>query len=728
MATPALALHERVSGFESRLNRDPLAPGLGRRLTARLYAVAWARGVAQYGGAPVQNVVANRHVELATNGALLREQRAAFGRSDLRGRRALRWATARVGATDLLTAANARHGTARTDQLLAAAKQYQREHPMPGGVASDRDPRRLLRVGVERTADRAFADVVAGENGTGLAELLRSAYTANARLVAAVRRVGRESDPVPRRSRPARTGPFSRARSGRRLRSNPGPDRRRGRRRNGTCSVPSRAESSRPTRWSPNGLGGEVGDGETRSNETRRTVRRWTETFAVGVGVAGDHDSTPGLAPPRPVSRIHERGGALGGPNLRDLPERATEQLVESRGGFDALARRAVTGTLDARPERVAGRRPADLRSWVYRDLAGLRERVRNVSMTVTRRRAVGGEPPTAELARTLRRRHAELVGAPSRYDGVADRARVAARAAYLDRVATRLAARADRANATRTGLRRALADAGGSLDRTRRILRARTTPETPPPRPMPADGPGRAVNLSVAGAPPYLTLAALDHEQVAAIPEGNESYPSRPGTGTSSRFRTVTPRRRSRRPWSGADHRSGPTSGPRRWLSGPRIGRWPSRGTGRSPSRGTGRSRGPSAETSPGVVTPFSLRSRGPSAETSPGVVTPFSLRSRGRCARPESDWSRSWRQRGSTGPRQSAGRQSRRDSRGGTRPPGARWRWRTGRRRKLSPRRWSAVGPRSGDRSRATGCDSGPSWPSSRCASALPVRRGRW
>jgi len=41
---------------------------LGRQITASLYAMTWARGYGQYAGAPVENVLANRHVELSTNG------------------------------------------------------------------------------------------------------------------------------------------------------------------------------------------------------------------------------------------------------------------------------------------------------------------------------------------------------------------------------------------------------------------------------------------------------------------------------------------------------------------------------------------------------------------------------------------------------------------------------------------------------------------------------------
>jgi hypothetical protein len=527
VATPALALHERVERFESRLNRGPLAPGLGRRLTARLYALAWARGYAQYGRAPIQNVVANRHVELAANGAVLREQRVAFGRSDPAGRRGLSWATARVGATDLLAGLNNQRGTDRTDELLAAANQYQRKNPLPGGVAADRSARaernRTLSVGVNRTADRAFSDLVTGKNGTDLDGTLRSAYAVDARLVAEVRTVDRESEerPVPASPGANWTLAESDVRTTTRVEAASGPP-------PGTPQGWHRLghETRRVVRTHALVANWTRGN-RTQGTDTRRTIQRWTETFTVRVGVAGDHRVGSGeTAPPRPVAGVHERGGALDGPNLARISETATDRLVADRGGFDALARRAVVGTLDTRPEQIAGRRPPDLREWAYRDLAALREAVRNLSVTVPRREVLGERPPAAELAERLRARRGDLLDAPERYDGVSDRARVAARAAYLDRVLARLEARADRENRTRVGVERALADAGGSLDRARRVFRARTTPETPPPRPMSADGPGEAVNLSVSGAPPYLTLAKVDSEQVSALPAGERRAP----------------------------------------------------------------------------------------------------------------------------------------------------------------------------------------------------------
>jgi hypothetical protein len=555
VATPALALHRRVQRFESRLNRGPLDPGLGRRLTARLYALAWLRGYAQYGRAPISNVVANRHVELATNGAILREQRLAFGRSDPEGRKGLRWATARVGAMDLLSAADEQYGTSGTKALLEAAERYQRENPMPGGVTADvktddaeaggggpnhsATPPTTFRAGVNRTADRAFADLVTGENGTSLTGALRSAYAVDARVVAAVRQT--ESEPRPEPDPPGANWSLQ----GTEIRTTTRVESANSSRSESPPGTPSGwhllgHETRRVVRthelvanWTRADEKGEAGTGTNESaadggNETRQTSQSWTEEFVVRVGVAGDHSQrvTPGGDGPRPVAGVHERAGALDGPNFRDVAARTENQLVADRGGFDALARRAVEGTLDTRPQTVTGRRPDDLREWVYRDLATLRERVRNVSVVVAARSTLGRESAAAKLAQTLRERRASLIDAPERYDGVADRARVAARAAYLHRVVARLDARAARADATRTGIDRALADAGTSLDRVRRVLRARGTPDTPPPRAMVAEGPGRSTNLSVVGAPPYLTLAELDHDEVAAIPNDETVYP----------------------------------------------------------------------------------------------------------------------------------------------------------------------------------------------------------
>jgi len=68
------------------------------------------------------------------------------------------------------------------------------------------------------------------------------------------------------------------------------------------------------------------------------------------------------------------------------------------------------------------------------------REQVRGVEVRVERG-AVGSFEvnPPAMLADRIRDQRADLVDAPATYDGVATKARVAARVAYLDRVLERL-------------------------------------------------------------------------------------------------------------------------------------------------------------------------------------------------------------------------------------------------------------------------------------------------
>jgi hypothetical protein len=263
-----------------------------------------------------------------------------------------------------------------------------------------------------------------------------------------------------------------------------------------------------------------------RGNRTTRTERRWRDASVVALGVAGDHRSTA-VAPERPVATVHERTDRTMEPNLVDVKRRAVETLVRERGGGDRLARRAVAQTLDTAPVTVHGDRPTGLRARAYRDLVSLRDRVRNVSVSVPRGRLVGETIPAAKLKKRLRARRSDLLDAPSRYVDVAERARYAARVAYLDRVLARLDDRVDRSTRSRQRLGDVVGDATGvSLDKVQRILRSRRASETPERHRLPASAPGAAFDLQVDGAPPYLTLATVNHSQVAAVQDGESVHP----------------------------------------------------------------------------------------------------------------------------------------------------------------------------------------------------------
>lgn len=551
--TPVLALHERVQRFERRLDTGALDSGLGRRLTARLYAVTWARGYAQYGGAPIANVLGNRHIELMTNGAILEEQTDAFGASDPAGRRGVRRSTARVGLTDLLVPTTQR-GMLWTDFVLNTANADGSDGTVDGNLDatpeapdSQYTPETGMEVGVNESADRALLNFLDGGDSSVLDDAIASAYRVSAKPVANVRTVRNEREP-----RPDSPG------DGWTLRSE---------RTSTQVSVENATASSPATqrgwhllwssarrvvrthtvvrRWQRDGEGRDDATADRNrlesagrpysgtsarptqpANRTVETTQQWSEEFVVSLGVAGDHVTTE-YAPDRPLTSAHE-SGERSGPNLADVRGKAIFRLVTHRGGADTLARRASVGTMDTRVVSVQGRYPPSLRQHVYRDVWRLRTRVRNCSVTVSRGAvSTGGTNPAAKLAATLREQRNALVDAPAGYENAGDRAKYAARVAYLDSVTDRLGNRAERTRRTQRGFEEEVRDATGvSIGRIRRLVSSRSEVSSPSSRPLPTSAPGVPVNLSVDGSPSYLTLSAATHGHVSAVPRGETVYP----------------------------------------------------------------------------------------------------------------------------------------------------------------------------------------------------------
>jgi hypothetical protein len=81
--TPVVRQHERTQEFQQRLDAGVTSMGnFSQRFNARIYGLGWLRGYAQYGGMPVTEIIANRHVEPSANSALYRIQQATFGAAD----------------------------------------------------------------------------------------------------------------------------------------------------------------------------------------------------------------------------------------------------------------------------------------------------------------------------------------------------------------------------------------------------------------------------------------------------------------------------------------------------------------------------------------------------------------------------------------------------------------------------------------------------------------------
>jgi hypothetical protein len=489
VASPVLVLHDRAEAFESRAEAGPLAPGLGRRLTARLYALAWGRGLAQYGGAPVTNVVATRHVELLSNGALLRTQRATLGASDPAGRTAVRERTAAVAAADLA-------GGATTRSSAVAALRRASGYAAVVGARGDDGRWRTTRISAATAADGTFA-AFTGPTKSRLDGILERVYTAEVHTEARTRVVGRE-------------------RSGERRLSG------------GWRLVDSRSVTHRTVRDGDGPVPG-VPDGwqalghttrevvETRvtrrtwrrGNRTRETTRVHETTHAIGLVAYGrPGPETP--APPHSVPSAFDRTASpVDGPNLADVRRRIAGRLDGEYG--DELAAAAVDGGLDTEPRRAEGRYPPALRQAVLRDLLALHREVRGTSVRLSTT-AVGtlAVNPPVRLAGRLRERRAALLDVPERYGSVASKASVAVRVAYLDSVIERLESAADTHRRVRGRTNDMLAETGvGDLRRLRRIAHAQNRAVDPSAeRERTLGGP---LAVGVETAPTYLDVSAVE-------------------------------------------------------------------------------------------------------------------------------------------------------------------------------------------------------------------------
>ena len=539
VATPVLAAHERTEQFETRLNRGPIeGPGLGRQLTARLYPVVWARGYGQYAGAPIRNVLANRHVELSTNTGIRSVQRSTFGTADDRGREGVRIAAARTGLEDLL-APTELDGERWSDVVLDAGGdgaeatipeedqepaesseaatdvdplQNDNESTLPSEAATDTanpSPNETTSIEVGHTADVAFLEAL-----DRMDEQFRRTYRVEGERVVRITEI--DATPVstavppdePANATAERNGSTSTPPASWSLANEDREvdhavvvetDRRTATDASATLTVERRTTVSRT--W----VGG---------NETRETTATGTRTFRVLVAVSVIHAPTD-AAPDRRLS------DPLEDPALRDASERAVDRLVDGDDGFESIALREVSRLDGGDDEEQLGRNrvvvhadpPAGLRDRVYDDVRTLREDVRSVDVEAERGGiATGAESPEAALAERVDDRRQSFVDAPDRYADVDDRARVAVRAVFLEELQRELDHRADREAETRGALADVLEDAGApGTDRLEGIREARTATIDRVPESAGEDGPGGAVAFEPVGSPGYLPRTPID-------------------------------------------------------------------------------------------------------------------------------------------------------------------------------------------------------------------------
>ena len=502
--TPVLYVHERMQTYETRLNNSLASPGVSQRLTARLYPIAWARGYAQYGGAPIENVVANRHVSIATNGALLGVQRSVFGRSDVEGRQALTEATALTGITDVVSASGA---SGPASQVLdRSGYQPVGQNITTGADSAAPRPNESMRIGINETAEAAFESVA---SRWALNETAEQAYTVDVRAVTDSESIegGRPNRPDPPGENWTVHSEFTTSTATAMDTVDGRPDVPAGWHTLDRFGRTVEVEYRREATWSnPNPTG-----------PMQTTVATSTERFEVRVALVGNH-TNDSVAPARGIETAHNSSASpLDGPNLADVEAAAETELLDNES-HDSVAEAVARGEFDEATATITGDRPDGLYTWLYEDLRTLRETVADINTTVERG-AVGTfeSNPPEQLQQLLSERRAGLVGVPETYDSTAQRARIAARIAYVDAVSERLGNQSEGRETVEANLSSRLSDiTGGSVTELRRGL---TASETEVPRSTPAPtGPAGTVETRINAQPQYLTLASVDSSQVPAL------------------------------------------------------------------------------------------------------------------------------------------------------------------------------------------------------------------
>ncbi|MFB6110301.1 MAG: hypothetical protein ABEJ60_05435 [Halodesulfurarchaeum sp.] len=463
---PAMALHERTIRFESRLDAGLANPGFTRDLTARLFPIVWVRGYAQYGGAPIPNVLANRHVELMANDALLAQQAAVFGTVDPRGRRAMGVAAADVATRDLFTGAEellrAQLTMPRTVRTENGPMTVSPQLPQPSVVSNEQS------VDADHTADEAFLAFLEGREGPSLRETVDRVYRGSVRVDGHASFRTTEISPVgsppPNSTRVFSDTDTERWLAGGHLESGAGSTLR-------TYDGRVIEETTTTHYWLGNRTVG----------TTERVERR---TYDVTLDLRCRY-RPPGILPGRPDSSC-----PFGDPVREQLAEAGVNRLL-SGGSLEEIAEAAVEGDGDTGWRQIDLVPPETVRDRAYLRTAALRDAVRGISVSVETRSIASSTNPAAELRTAILTRRSALLGTLARDGSVADRAVAATRVRYLDRTVARLGSRTPMVQRAQNALSHQ--------------LQTRLVPSEPPARSSPTTDDYVA---TVSGSPAYLSSA----------------------------------------------------------------------------------------------------------------------------------------------------------------------------------------------------------------------------
>lgn len=561
--TPLFQLHERTEQYQERLDASVMESGFTQRLNARLYALGWARGYAQYAGAPVTEVIANRHVEPAVNDALYRTQRDVFGATDPTLSNAVRrgWLCMAAQDADSLYEGYTTNSAALGERICEHSQwvlgdEHTGELPdAPGtvellGEAPGMDTPHTI--GVNETAYLPLRTLLSGSGGQSLDGIIERVFTVDGVLDADV-----STEPFEFEHEQPADGATVVTEHREHVETTVDPS-------TGTVDahpkeaifyefadfeVTTTVREHATWEWTtPNGTAS-TETTTTGSFDTTVTVRIAEDGVAPNAAATDwmADDDTSGrdavryLYEPGPTSSTAATVPTPSFPNLDGVTDTVTETLVGGTTGDafadwletewnDVTARRDLTLAGQTRVSH-AEEVKRELRPELVDEITTMQEAARSVTHTFERGELVheGGETdsgPVDGLIQKVTEKKRATLDREQPYENMGQFARYETRHAYFQLLLEDLERVESGHNAAMGELDDALTDIDDGLDGALTYLQQGLTANEPEPTPLTSPDIVSNVSYEVRGTPTYLTGEPVTNEEIPQIDQNSEFAP----------------------------------------------------------------------------------------------------------------------------------------------------------------------------------------------------------
>ncbi len=558
--TPVLQQHERTQAFQGRLDAGVTSGGsFSQRFNARTYVLGWVRGYAQYGGLPVTEVIANRHVVPSVNSALYRTQQDVFGAADPNLDSAVRRGWFCMAAKDAEGLYNGYSG-GETDVAtdICEASEWVLGQKHSGALPEAPETVELLgeatgmnqeqTIGVNETAYAPLRTLIAGSDEHSIAGAIERAFTIETGIEAELTATDPEFDHTPPHpdAEPAGT---ERSHIGVSVDSGtatPGTPAANGTYHEFTdLNVGIEVTEEQSWEWTANGsteTGTTVSTGTIDVTGTVRLVESETapdlhsDEYNGNLSVEHEYEPGPASATEQTVptgfrnyadseSRVTE--AVLGGTDLAALEG----WLADRWGNVTAGSQLDLSGTRDVVLELDAGEE-ATLVSTVVDDISQLQETVEQLNHTFQRTELVRGEDetgPVGELAAAVAEQQESHLDREQAYESVGQQVVYEVREAYFEQLIEDLE-RLDEAHGAVMGeLDSHLDGIDSSLDDVLSFLQQGVEGVTGGGGDSPSlDSPELTpeITYEVSGSPTYLAGEVVTSEEVPAVQQGGNFSP----------------------------------------------------------------------------------------------------------------------------------------------------------------------------------------------------------